>query len=754
MSCAACQAFVQKRLAAQPGVMDAQVNLLLHEASVVFNPGLNSLEALFAAVREAGYEPEAPALLRNDPNEAEAAQTQTLRRQAYTTLAAGAFAMAWMAMPVPAAVIRCTLWGLTLAVLLTSGRRFFTQAWRSLRHGTANMSVLVSLGTGAAFLYSSFATFVPQWFTNRGIEPDIYYDAALLILGFVLLGRHLEARAKTEAASSLRALLALAPPTAERLRDDGSSNVIPIDDLRPGDRVLIRPGGRIPADGLVLLGNSPVDASMLTGEPLPVEVAPGDPVTGGTLNTTGMLEVRVNARPGEGVLARIAALLREAQSSRAPMQRLADRVSAVFVPVVVLLAALTFAAWLVFGGTAALPHAIAAAVAVLVIACPCAMGLAVPAALVVATGRAASKGLLFRSAEALERLRGIDTVVLDKTGTVTEGRPVITQFAAAPGFSEQSILQAAAAVERASEHPLAQAVLSFAAQRFIPASSTQTSMSREAMQAFSALPSRVSDLGIPKMGNIPTAGNFRAYPGFGAEAQIDGRRVLVGNQALLEREGIAVALPAPAAATPLRIAIDGTEAGLFAASDPPRATSRSAIQALRKRGLQVHLLTGDAAAPALAVAQTVGISPAAVEAGVLPEGKLAAIRRLQSEGRRVLFIGDGINDAPALAAADVGMAMGSGSLNGTETAASAAPVTLLRPDLHAVLDALDLARAAGRIMRQNLAWALGYNLLAVPLAAGALYPHFGLRLSPIAAAAAMAASSVSVVLNSLRLRRV
>ncbi len=775
MSCAACQSFVQKRLAAQPGVLDARVNLLLHEASVTFDPLRTELGALLSTVRAAGYEAELPdpsieaAEAETREAEAQAVSYRTLRRHVIATLLAGALAML-LSMPPMHEAIRWFLLVLTACALVIAGRRFYRKAWAGLRHRTADMSTLVALGTGTAFLYSAAVTIAPSFFASRGIPLEVYYDAALLILGFVLLGNLLEARAKTQAVSALRGLLALAPPTAERFGADGSDGSlmeVPLAALAPGDRVLLRPGARVPADGLVVAGRSSVDESMLTGEPLPLEKASGSPVSGGTLNTTGRLEIRITTRPGEGALARIAALLREAQGSRAPMQRLADRVSAVFVPVIVLLALATFAAWLVFGGLAALPRAFAASIAVLVIACPCAMGLAVPAALVVATGRAASKGLLFRSAEALERLRAIDTVVLDKTGTVTEGRPTVVHFSAVPGFAETQVLQAAAAVERASEHPLAAAVLAFAhghLSQAMPHSPIEAGL----RQSSDAGASENGLTPIPKMERIPAIGNplpsfkneplsgfgaesFQAHPGFGTEALVGGRRVLVGNRALLEREGIGIqpGLDAPSGATPLWVAIDGACAGLLAAADPPRTTSRDAVAALAARGIRVILLTGDAELPALAVARAVGIHPENVLAGMLPEGKLAAIRRLQAEGRRVLFAGDGINDAPALAAADAGMAIGSG----TEIAVHAAPITLLRADLQGIPDALALARSAGRVMRQNLGWALGYNLLAVPLAAGALYPHFHILLSPILASAAMAASSLSVVLNSLRLRR-
>ena len=838
MSCAACQSFVEKRLNAEPGVVEAKVSLLMHEAAVRYDPVAVSLERLIETVRASGYEAELPDTSVEEAEAAERAELaaqrayRRLRRQAGASLASGIVAMVVslplmtspmtrmpastvrsaaareaasgsvpiavadpfvsvtaavahgvaVVMPwlfrVPAEWLRLALLVLTGVLLGTAGRRFFVKAWAGLRHGNADMSTLVALGTGTAFAYSAVVTGVPGWFSARGIPDDVYYDAALLILGFVLLGNVLEARAKRQTVSALRGLLALAPAMAERVLPDGSIESVKPAVLRVGDVVLVRPGGRVPVDGEVVRGRSAVDESMLTGEPMAVEKEMGAGVTGGTVNghfvagagagdgrgrvaedpsttlhsgredmagereksgqgkasadssaATGVLWVRVSRRANEGTLAEIVKLLKEAQGGRAPMQRLADRVSRIFVPVIVAIAAATFAVWMVAGGPLAVPHAFAAAVAVLVIACPCAMGLAVPAALMVATGRGAQMGVLFRSGEALERLRTVDTAVLDKTGTVTEGKPAICLFTVPDGFSEDRVLAAAAAVEQVSEHPLAGAVLRFAAERGVP---------------------------VPEANNKAAVSGFAALPGFGAEAWVGEARVLIGNGALMERQGIAspAALLAEAAglaargATPLWVALDGVVAGLLGASDPVRAGSKEAVAALQAAGLRVVLLTGDLAATAQAVAAEVGI--AEVIGGVLPEGKLEAVRRLQAAGRRVLMVGDGINDAPALALADVGMAMS----GGTEIAVSASEVTLLRADLRAVGEALSLARRAGAVMRQNLGWALGYNVLAVPVAAGVLYPGFHVLLSPVVASAAMAMSSVSVVMNSLRLRRV
>jgi Cu+-exporting ATPase len=751
MSCAACQSFVQKRLEQQPGVKHAAVNLLLHEANIAYDPATTTLDKLLEAVRSSGYDAEAPnpTMSGTEAREAEAADDtrdyRRLRLQAVASLVSGALAMIaslplmqsasgtpgkhgiartglpWL-FAIPPEILRVGLLVLTVALMATAGRRFFVKAWAGLRHGSADMSTLIALGTGTACAYSAVVTLAPGWFVARGVPLDVYYDAALLILGFILLGNLLEARAKRQTVAALSGLLALAPPTAERVLADGSIETVALAQLHPGDTVLVRPGGRVPVDGAVLEGSSSIDESMLTGEPMPVVREAGDAVTGGTVNTTGALRIRVSRGANEGTLADVVRLLKEAQGTRAPMQRLADRVSRIFVPVIVAIAALTLALWVLAGGAAALPHGLATAVAVLVIACPCAMGLAVPAALMVATGRAARQGIVFRSGEALERLRGVDTIVLDKTGTVTKGRPEIVSMTTAPGFSESAVLAALASLEAQSEHPLARAVLRYATD------------------------ARVSATDV--------VAEFQAQPGFGAQARVGEAFVLAGNRALIAQRNVSIpsALDeeekklAARGATPLWVALEGKAAAVLGAIDPARPTSRAAVQSLRREGARILLLTGDVEAAALAIAREVGIDE--VIAGVLPAGKLETIRRLQSEGRRVLMAGDGINDAPALAAADVGVAMG----GGTDIAMNASEVTLLRSDLRGLVEALRISRAFGRVVRQNMGWALGYNLLAVPLAAGVLYPAFHILLSPVIASIAMALSSVSVVMNSLRLR--
>ncbi len=688
MTCAACQAHVQKSLASVPGVESASVNLLLHNATVVYDPRTVSPAELVEAVNDSGYESELPPPARSVAeeqvrhDEEELSDYRRLRLRAIAALAFGAAAMATMPWH-HAPVARPLLIVLCLLAMGWAGRRFYTKAWAALRHGTADMNTLVALGTGSAFLYSLASPHEP------------YFESVLFIIAFVLTGNALEARARRKTSEALSALARLQPETARVLRNGGEIE-IPVAELHPGDLIVAKPGERLAADGLVVEGASSVDESMLTGEPLPVEKQPGAHVAGGTLNVEGRLVYRAVAVGGETELERILRLLRDAQASKAPIQRLADRVSAVFVPAVVAVAAIT---WLISGS-------FPAAVAVLIVACPCAMGLAVPAAVLAATGRAAQAGILFRHGEALERLARIDMVVFDKTGTLTEGRPEVRACRPAPGVNPDEALQLAAAVEQASEHPLARAVVRHAPQP------------------------------------IPPVEGFRAIPGQGAEGTVEGRHVLIGRRDLLAGKGIELPAAGERAAgeTELWLAIDGAFAGVFLLADRLRAGAREAVAELRATGMRVAMLTGDGEAAALAIAREAGIDE--VEAGVLPEGKLAYIERLKSEGRRAAMAGDGINDAPALAAATAGIALATG----TDAAAAASDATLVRPELRLVPLALRLARQAVRVMRQNLFWAFFYNVIMIPAAAAG-------HLSPGLAAAAMSLSSVSVVANSLRLAR-
>ncbi|BDG06648.1 heavy metal translocating P-type ATPase [Anaeromyxobacter oryzae] len=762
MTCAACQARVQKALANVPGVVDANVNLMTAEAAVTFDPATSSADALVARVRETGYGAALPRA-GGDPlaeqDEARAREFHELRAKALVATAAGAIAMV-ASMPLMAAHAHLGLGGpvdplmrwsmrvldpplaralpwlyaiqpraiafalllLTTAVMAWAGRHFYVRAWAAFRHHSADMNTLVAVGTGAAYLLSVVATVAPGFFLARGVPPDVYYEAVVLIIALILVGNALEARAKRETSAALRKLVQLQPATARVVRG-GAELDVAVELVHPGDVVAVRPGERIPVDGEVVSGGSAVDESMLTGEPLPVRKGPGDRVIGATLNGTGAFRFRATAVGADSVLAGIVRLMREAQGSRAPIQKLADRISGIFVPVVLSIAIATFVAWFLAADAAPAVRAFVAAVAVLVIACPCAMGLAVPTAVMVATGKGAELGVLIKGGEALERAHAVRAVVLDKTGTITAGKPVVTEVALAAGSetSEPELLALVAAVERASEHPLAAAIVAHAAERGAPALA---------------------------------AAAFESATGRGARGTVDGRAVLVGNEALLAEAGVD---PAPLRAraaelasrgrTVVFAAVDGALAGLVAIADPLRPTSREAIARLRRMGLEVVMLTGDGRSTAEAVAREAGV--ARVVAGVLPAGKVAEIERLQAEGKIVAMVGDGINDAPALARADVGVAMG----GGTDVAVEAADVTLMRPDLGAVADAIALSRRTMRTMRQNLFWAFAYNVVGIPVAAGALYPAFGLMLSPVLASAAMAMSSVSVVSNSLRLRR-
>jgi Cu+-exporting ATPase len=762
MTCAACQARVQRALEQAPGVQRASVNLLLNTATVEYDPAVTSGEHLVEVVRSTGYEADLPtaspdlAMEEDARDRAASHEYRDLLRKAGVSLVAGVLTMA-LSMPVMSAnaavghghgdpvlawVMRVLdpplrralpwayavsptvlLWSMvaaTLVVMGWAGRHFYVRAWAAFRHHAADMNTLIAVGTGAAFVFSLLATVAPGFFLARGVAPDVYYEAITIILALILAGNALEARARRRTSRALRALTRLQPATARVLRH-GAEADLRIEAVQQGDVVLVRPGERIPVDGEVLEGTSAIDESLLTGESLPVEKGPGARVIGGTLNGTGSFRYRVTAVGGDSVLARIVRLLRDAQASRAPLQRLADRISAVFVPVVISLSIATFVAWYLLASDAPLVRGFAAAVSVLIIACPCAMGLAVPTAVMVATGRGAERGVLIKGGEALERLSRLDTVVLDKTGTVTEGKPALTEVVAVSGWTEADLLALAAGLEASSEHPLAAAITGAARGRGLA---------------------------------VGRAEAFLALPGKGAMGVVGGRAVAVGNAAMMAELGID---PTPLSAasdelstkgrTTVFVTVDGALAGLLAVADPIRPSSASAIADLMASGRQVVLLTGDQRRTALAVAHEVGIEQVVAE--VLPEQKLAEVQRLQRDGRRVAMVGDGINDAPALAQADVGIAMGSGA----DVAAEAGDLVLIRSDLGAVTDAIRIAGRAVRTMRQNLFWAFVYNVVMIPVAAGVLFPAFGVLLSPILASAAMALSSVSVVTNSLRLAR-
>ncbi len=764
MTCAACQARVQRALEREPGVSSASVNLMMANAAVHFDPGQVTPERLVALVKATGYGASLPSpdhgaiAATTDRDDTLQLEYATLRRKAGFALGAGVVAMVasmplmavgdhthglvvdpfmtWAmttltpalqrvmpwAYAIPKPLLSWGLLALTVLVMAWAGRHFYTRAWAALRHGAADMNTLVAVGTGAAFVYSLVATLAPDVFLSRGIPADVYYEAVVLIIAFVLSGNALEARAKRNTATALRSLAALQPATARVVRPEGELD-LPIEAVVHGDVVRIRPGERIAVDGEVIEGESAVDEAMLTGESLPVVKQVGARVIGGTMNGTGALRIRATTLGAESLLARIVQLMRDAQGSRAPIQALADRISAVFVPVVMVLALLTAMVWAAVGGEGGAVRGIAAGVAVLIIACPCAMGLAVPTAVMVATGKGAELGVLIKGGEALQRAGDITTVLLDKTGTLTEGKPSVTDVVLAPGtaFDETVALGLIAAVEASSQHPLASAIVRAAGARGA---------------------------------KVATVEGFKSVTGAGASGVVDGHAVVVGTSALLADWSVAT-LPLDSEAgrlaalgrTPIFAAVDGALVALIAVADPLRATSREAVTRLRALGLEVVLLSGDRRATAEAIGHDVGIRDVVAE--VLPAAKVAEVARRQAMGQVVAMVGDGINDAPALARADVGIAMGSG----TDIAVEAADVALMRADLGGVADAIALSRRTMKTMHQNLFWAFIYNVVGIPIAAGVLYPSTGLLLSPILASAAMALSSVSVVSNSLRLKR-
>ena len=724
MTCASCQHHVEAALSAAAGVESAHVDLMAHRATVLFDPLRIKPEQLVEAIRASGYDAVLPHLDSAQNSTSELNGTD--ERKAWATLVAGAATML-LAMPLgnqmgaldhvlmrlipwlyalPHAPVRWFLLILTASLMAWAGRGIYLSAVRSLRHGTTNMNTLVSLGTGVAFVYSAYATLWP----SPGRE--VYFDAVLLILGFLLLGKSLEGRAKRRALAALDALSRLKPATARRIRD-GIETIVPLEEIHTGDSILVLPGERFPVDATILEGRTTVDESMLTGEPTPLPREVGGRVLAGSLNYDGAVTCRADSLGEATVLAQITRMVGQAQSSRAPMERLADRASAVFVPIVLALALLTFAVWLV--ATGSLQLALASTVAVLVVACPCAMGLAVPAALTVAVGRGAQLGILFKGGEALERLAHIDAVVLDKTGTLTVGRPVLEALHPLGDHDKNELLRLAASAEERSNHPLAHAIVDSA---------------------------RKSSL------TWPAAESVQVLPGRGLVAKVEGRGCLLGNEALFQEFFIPLpeeAAPPKPGVTRLWMALDDKIAGYFDARDALRDDAAQSVSALRHKGLRVLILTGDSAEAAAPIAAQAGVTE--VEASLDPAGKLARIRALQQIGLHVAMVGDGINDAAALAQADAGMAMGSGA----DLAQEAGDVLLVRAQPASIPAALDLARATLRVMRQNLAWAVGYNLLGIPLAAGALYPAFHVLLTPWLAAAAMALSSVCVLTNSLRL---
>jgi heavy metal translocating P-type ATPase len=726
MTCASCVARVERALKAVPGVTGAVVNLATERATVT---GLVPAQALIAAIAAAGYDAQ-PQEDRSTGPDRKIAEAATLRRNlilsAILSLPVFVLEMGGHLVPALHHLIVSTVglqaswllqFALTTLALLGPGRSFYAKGIPALLRAAPDMNSLVAVGTGAAYAYSVVATFAPALLPAGSV--NVYYEAAAVIVTLILLGRFLEARAKGQTSQAIQRLIGLQPRVAHVLRD-GVSVDLPVEAVKPGDQLELRPGERVPVDGEVIEGASWIDESMLTGEPLPVTKAVGATVIGGTINQTGALTFRATAVGADTMLARIIGMVEAAQGGKLPIQALVDKVTLWFVPAVMALALLTFAVWMVWGPEPALSLALVNAVAVLIIACPCAMGLATPTSILVGTGRGADLGILFRKGEALQALHGVKIVALDKTGTLTEGKPALTDLMLAPGFDRPAVLATVAAIEARSEHPIARAIVAAASAEGLA---------------------------------VPVAEGFAATPGYGVTARVAGVEVQVGADRLMQRLGLDVGPFAQAAArladagkTPLYAAIGGQLAALLVVADPLKPTTAEAIRALHALGLKIAMITGDNARTAQAVAAELGIDEVVSE--VLPEGKVAAVRRLMAQGS-LAYVGDGINDAPALAEADVGLAIGTG----TDIAIEAADVVLVSGRLTGVAEAIALSRATMTNIRQNLFWAFAYNAALIPVAAGALYPSYGLLLSPVFAAGAMALSSVFVLGNALRLRR-
>ncbi len=729
MSCAACVRRVERAFKDLPGVLDASVNLAASRATVIHEPTV-PLDRLRTVIEEAGYEfLGIPHEHAQDPVEtAREREIMDLRRKVVVGLILSALLMVG-SMPhlfpfmhaVPRQALLMGLFGLTTPAVFWVGSRFFVGAWKALRQGTSDMNTLVAMGALSAYLYSSVVTFWPGVFAGGGFEEHVYFDGAAMIVALVLLGRLLEARARGKTSEAIKRLMRLAPDTA-RVRRDGREVDLPVDWVIPGDLIVVRPGERIATDGRVESGSSFVDESMLTGESMPVAKEVGSEVFAGTINSSGSFEFRASRVGADTALARIIRLVEEAQGSKAPVQRFADKVASIFVPIVLIIAVATFGVWYWVVPGADFSRALLNFVSVLIIACPCAMGLATPTAVMVGTGLGAESGILIKGGESLERACHLTTVVFDKTGTLTRGTPVVTDLWVHPALDREEVLRKTASVEALSEHPLARAIVQKAREAGVE-------------------PGRVE--------------GFEAFSGSGAAGTVDGAHVLVGGHRMAAERGMEdddlaeVAAPWIAAGkTCVYVWLNGRRAGAFALADSLKDSAREAVARLHAMGLQVVMMTGDRKETALRIAEQVGIDR--VLADVLPGAKAEGIRGLQSEGERVAMVGDGINDAPALAAADIGVAVAAG----TDVAMEASDITLMRDDLRLVPAAMRLSAVTMKVIRQNLFWAFFYNTLGIPVAAGVLYPMWGILLNPMVAAGAMAMSSVCVVTNALRLRRI
>ena len=727
LHCASCVTFIEESLRATPGVIHANVNIVTQEADVEYVAGETTLAQLRAAIEAVGYQTETEAKETTPEDAEEASRKAEYRdlRHRFTfasVLAAIVLLLTFgkylpLLRDIPQQVTFVIMFVLTTPVLFWSGSRFFIGAWSAFKHRSADMNTLIALGTGAAYLYSTIATFLP------GLLPEglreVYYDTTAIIIALILLGQLLEARAKGETNEAIRKLMGMQAKTARVVRN-GEEIDIPIEEVLVGDIVIVRPGEKVPVDGVVTQGQSTLDESMITGESIPVGKGLGDDVIGATINKTGSFRFQATKVGKDTALSQIIQLVQQAQGTKAPIQRLADVISGYFVPVVILIAIWSFAVWFIVGPDPQLLHALVTAVTVLIIACPCALGLATPTSIMVGTGKGAENGILIRSAEALETAHKLDTIVLDKTGTITRGQPDLTDVVVNGKFSETDLLRLAASVETVSEHPLAEAIVRGA-----------------------------KDKGLA----LTTPEDFEAIPGHGVTATVEGRALTLGNLKMMAQidaslDGLETQAQrlADEGKTPMYVAVDGQAAGLVAVADTVKEDSRAAIAHLKKLGLEVVMITGDNQRTADAIARQVDVDRVLAE--VLPEDKANNIKMLQREGKVVAMVGDGINDAPALAQADVGLAIGTG----TDVAIEASDITLIKGSLKGVAVAIDLSKATMRNIKQNLFGSFIYNSLGVPVAAGLLYPFFGILLSPIIASAAMALSSVTVITNALRLR--
>ena len=730
MTCAACVRRVENALKEVAGIIDASVNLATGRATVIHGAKWDGIKALQKVITEQGYDflGELQDTL-TDP--IEAARDRELKDLKLKVTCGAVLSIIiffgsmqhWFGFLqiIPRELMLYSMFILTAPAVFWVGSRFFIGACKAALQQTSDMNTLVAVGALAAYVYSAAATFFPHFFMTAGVMPHVYYDGAAMIVTLILLGRLLEAKAKGKTSSAIKKLMGLKPKTAHLIRNDEEVEVA-VEEVQIGDTLLVKPGERIPVDGVLLSGKSTIDESMLTGESMPVSKESGQKVFAATMNKTGSFTFLATGVGAATALAQIIRLVEEAQGSKAPIQRLADKVASVFVPTVFVIAFITFAIWYFVPAQNNFSRALINFVSVLVIACPCALGLATPTAIMVGTGLGAQSGILIKGGEALEKIHKLSVIVFDKTGTLTLGEPVVTDIITATGFDEQEVLAYAAALEKTSEHPLAQAILGRAQTQNV---------------------------------SIAKADNFSALSGMGAKAEIDGKFCLIGNRLLMQSEDVSIydldeqaSLLANNGKTVVYVALEKKVIGLIALADVPKNSAKPAIESLKRRGLKAMMVTGDNAGTAKAIASQLGIDQ--VLADVIPGSKADEIRKLQKAGEVVAMVGDGINDAPALAAADVGIAIGAG----TDVAIEASDITLIRDDLLGVPEAISLSQATMRVIKQNLFWAFFYNVIGIPIAAGALYPFFGILLNPEFAAAAMALSSVSVVSNSLRLRRV